>query len=94
MIEMYLNTKQITYLTGEIQRFFIKIWMLDGREITFPFGADRAKSPYDFVLRFINVWIFDPLEMRLLEIYVEEEYFESYEPVNGWFKKKEVSGKK
>jgi hypothetical protein len=88
-LDMYRHTGQVSY--REIRRYMIKIWMKDGREITYPFRADSNSAPYPFVLRFIEFVLPNPLEIRLLELFQGEKYFESYEPVNGWFKKKEVT---
>ena len=87
-IEMYRNTASVQYLLGMVAPFEIKVWGDSDKEIAFFFGWLEPAKVYRTVLDFINEgWLGSPLSLKLVELYTRGEYFESYEPINGWFKK-------
>jgi len=90
IIEMYRSTARVRYLRGEKRMYTVLIRPKIGKLIKLPFSVEGKRTPYDFVVKFLNEWILYPQEIVQLDLFSEDgKYLESYEPKGGWFKRKE-----
>lgn len=88
--EMYRSTARVQYPRGEKSMYSVIIRLKTGKLIKLPFYVEGKRTPYDFVVKFVNEWIFYTNEIKFLELLSHEgKYLESYDPVYGWFKRKE-----
>lgn len=67
--------------------YMARVDLKDGKRFEIPFTCEEGARPYDFVIRFLIVWVWCPRDIFLIELYQDNIYQESYEPIYGWFRK-------
>lgn len=68
--------------------YMAKISLLNGELHCVPFSVEGSKvMPHAFVINFVILWLWGPREIKLIEIFQDNIYQESYIPRRGWFKK-------
>ena len=89
--EMYRSTASVRYPRGEYSMYSAIIRLKNGKLIKVPFIVEGKRTVYDFVIKFVNEWLFYSNELERLDLFSSEgKYLESYEPREGWFKRKEA----
>jgi hypothetical protein len=89
--EMYRSCKAVDYKPRGESMYLAVITLKDGAGLKLPFDCDDRMSPYDFVIKYVIVWLFSTQEINRIELTKEGHYFESYTPKLGWFKTKGVA---
>jgi len=86
-VEMYRSVRPLYYDPKGAGMYLIQVRLVDGQSFSLPFDCEGKMTPYQFVTRFVLVWIFFPREIEAIELLKDRIYFESYRPKEGWYRR-------
>lgn len=72
---------------GGRPRYMVRVFLRNEETFDIPLECKDGFTPYDFVIRFMIHWMWRPSEILNVDVFQDNIYVESYEPVNGWYKK-------